>query len=202
MSDLGSLSLIRSLSLESLDADEWTDSGGGGIMDDKSWDAVASKHRESISALKKVITSVKVTIPRVAEKIDGGLGVGLNQARHDITSLQTERDELLGVLGDLEGIVMEHGSVAASINNYLSKSILFDRDLASINSKTKSMFEAIFQSNIKLESSTTSMLRVITKVSRNCSTKLQLMEQRVMALEGARLRVDTSIMDSTKMHYP
>ena len=36
------------------------------------------------------------------------------------------------------------------------------------------------------------VLRVITKVSRNCSTKLQLMEQRVMALEGARLRVDTS----------
>ena len=54
------------------------------------------------------------------------------------------------------------------------------------------MFEAIFQSNTKLESSTTSLLRVITKVSRNCSTKLQLMEQRVVALEGARLRVDTS----------
>ena len=82
--------------------------------------------------------------------------------------------------------------MAASINDTLSKSILFDRDLAAINSKTESMFEAIFQSNTKLESSTSTMLRVITKVSRNCSTKLQLMEQRVMALEGARFRVDTS----------
>ena len=71
-----------------------------------------------------------------------------------ITSLQTERDELLGVLGDLEGIVTEHGSVAASINDTISKSILFDRDLGAINSKTESMFEAIFQSNTKLKSST------------------------------------------------
>ena len=161
-------------------------------MDDKSWAAVTSKHRESIYALKKVITSVKAAIPRVAEKIDGGLRVGLNQARHDITSLQTERDELLGTLGDLKGIVTEHGSVTASINNSLSKSILFERDLASINYKTESMFEAIFQTNTKLESSTTSMLRVITNVSQSCSNKLQLMEQRVMALEGARLRVETS----------
>ena len=67
VSDLGSLSLLGLLSLESLDAHKWTDSGGDGIMDDKSWAAVASKHRESISALKKVMTSVKAAIPSVAE---------------------------------------------------------------------------------------------------------------------------------------
>ena len=90
------------------------------------------------------MTSVGAAIPKVAEKIDQGLQVGLNLARHDIISLQTERDELLGVLGDVEGIVAEHGYVAASINDTLSKSILFDRDLATVNSKTESIFEGIF----------------------------------------------------------
>ena len=66
VSNLGSLSLLGFLSLESLEADEWTDSGGEGILDDKSWAAVAKKHRESISALERVMTSIGAAIPRVA----------------------------------------------------------------------------------------------------------------------------------------
>ena len=43
----------------------------------------------------------------------------------------------------------------------------------------------------KIEQSTHRLLAVVTKVSRNCSTKIGLLEERLSAMEASRLRVDT-----------
>ena len=78
VSDLGSVSLLGSLILTSFKVEEWTDALEEGDFDDKSWAAVASKYRDSISCPHRVMMLVEVAISRIAKMIDGGLQVGLN----------------------------------------------------------------------------------------------------------------------------
>jgi hypothetical protein len=59
------------------------------------------------------------------------------------------------------------------------------------------LVDAVSNANSNLETQTKRLLQVISKVSRNCSTKISLMENRVKALENARLRIDTNPSPTT-----
>ena len=87
---------------------------------------------------------------------------------------------------------MDQADLAGTMAPLLSKSIGCEGEIDQSKVRINELFDVVFETNSNLEQQTKRLLQVITKISENCSTKISLMEERVTALEKARLRIDTS----------
>ena len=97
------------------------------------------------------------------------------------------------MLGDLMGVVADQGDLASTVSFLLSKSLVLEGETNNSTAKIGELFDALYAANSSLEVQTNRLLKVISKVSRNCATKISLMETRVKAVENARLRIDTTL---------
>ena len=97
-------------------------------------------------------------------------------------------------LGDLMGVVAHQGHLAGTLSFLLSKSLVLEGGGAN-NSTVKigGLFDAVFTANSNIEVQTNRLLQVISKVSRNCATKISLMENRVKAVKNTRLWIDSTL---------
>ena len=105
--------------------------------------------------------------------------------------MQEGREELQALLGNLTSIAGGHGSVAETLDELLVDAITLKNEVTTAQENMVKMRETIKDINTQLEKNSDRVLTVITKVSRNCSTKIGLVEQRMAVLEALRLRVDT-----------
>ena len=60
---------------------------------------------------------------------------------------------------------------------------MYDGKVAEVNTEVGRMVEDVQKVNTKVEQQTSKLLTIITKVQRNCFTKIRLIENRVKALE-------------------
>ena len=187
-----SISLLDVASLSSASELGWQTQFDEGF-DTKSWAPFAREHRSTLILLRDLVGNLEQAVPKIANKIDTDIRSGLKSTHALVAGLTKDSEILAGTTGDLTGIVAEYESVAGALNSLLSQ-VMESRSAVSSNSiKIDDVFEAVNQANNALEEGTTRMLRVITKVSRNSSTRLGLMEERIAALEGSRLRIDTGV---------
>jgi len=190
--DWGNYSVLGASEFDhSLFEEEWEeeDENGG---EDKSWGPTTRLHSSKLKVLHQLVEVVGTGVPRVISKLDGDVKDGIQSAYAEIASLKQDKEDLHEVLGDLEGVVSDQGDLAGTVARLLSNSIGFEGEIDQSKVRINELFDAVFEANSNLEQQTKRLLQVVTKISRNCSTKIVLMEERVKALEKARLRIDTS----------
>ena len=194
--DWGDMSVLDVPSLDSSRSSRsqlvWADQLEEGEFDDKSWAPTALLHRSKLEAWHDAVAGVGVSVPRVVSKIDGDIRRNFKSARAEIGSLKKDRMELESMLGDLMGVVAAHGDLAGTVSHLLTKTVDHDGKMAVLDSELFKLSTSVEKADNKLDSLTGKLLSVITKVQRSCNTKISLIEDRMKALEGARLRVDTS----------
>ena len=175
----------------SVDGEQWgeDDELAG---DDKSWGPTTRLHNLRLQVLQGLVGAVGRGVPRVVSKINGDVKSSIKSAFGEITSLKQDKEDLQAVLGDLMGVVADQGDLAGTVSFLLSKSVVLEGEVNNSTVKIEELLDAVFTANSNLEVQTQRLLKVISKVSRNCSTKISLMESRVKAVENARLRIDTT----------
>ena len=146
----------------------------GEEFETKFWAPTATLHRSKLEDMHKALSVVSNSIPQVISKIDGDVRSNFRASHTEIAALKEDRLELQDILGDLMGAVAEHGNLVNTVSHLMNKSIHNDKQAADANVEIGKLFDSVHQANTKLEGQNPKVLTVISKVQRNCGTRIGL----------------------------
>ena len=172
--------------------------------DDKSWTPASREHETKLFKLGLAVSRVGNLVPRIVAKVDKTYKPNLQALHRDMLHLKSKvgtvdakldsMSSLPSLVGDAHTLGGEFGSLVGAIENAFNKVHAMKSSAAGTAAKITQVAEELRAKTRAWDTESKNTFRVISKVVRTANTRTSLLEDRIVALENARLErvVDNS----------
>ena len=149
------------------------------------WGEAVREDRAAIEHISMMVDNLNVTVPQIAEALNGGYRPLVQAYGEDIKLLRFGSDAFKGEVGPLMQLVADHGSLSQAVERALADNHSSLEAIQSVEEELQAFAEELAEVAERSDTTKEELLGFINRVSAAATRRSDALEQRLRAVEGS-----------------